>query len=186
MNMIWKHIDDSFLDWMRERYEKRVPFSDYGEYGYKPFFGTLFAVNDLIYVTQISSPKERHANMKQSLDFYKIYHPDDDSLIAVVNLNYMFPAPNSVLEDLEYKNLNKYRSFDDEKEKSKYIDFLRMELQEINKLNLTEAAQKIYQLKYTAPDSRVSLRCFDFKRLEVGCSKYASLLIKSCSPHREK
>jgi len=176
MRLEWKYVDESFLDWLRNNYEKRIPFSDYGDERFKPFFGTLFEVEDLIYVTQITSPKPRHQNMKRALDFYKVYHPDNNGLIAVVNLNFMFPVHKDLVESVIYKNIEKYRSFIDEEEKGKYIDFLRLELKEVNKLKLIDASQKIYKLKYEKPNDKVSLRCFDFKNLEIGCKKYISIL----------
>jgi len=170
MSMQWKNIDEKFLDWLRSNYDNRVPKTNYGADRFKPFFGNLFAVGDLVYVTQISSPKERHAKVKQSLDFYKIYHPDDDELIAVVNLNYMFPVHKMLMRNLKYSEIDKHRNFDSDDEKSKYIDFLRIELKEINKLGLINASQKIYELKYAKPT--VSQRSFDFKILENACLEY--------------
>jgi len=168
----WKNVDERFLGWLRTNYEKRIPVTEYGESGYKPFFGNLFTVGDLVYVTQISSPKTRHIKMKQTLDFYKIYHPKDNSPIAVVNLNYMFPIHKSLLTDLKYSEIDKHRVFTDAEQKSLYIDLLRIELKEINKLSLVNAATNIYKLKYDKPEHSVSLRSFDFKKLERACLEF--------------
>jgi len=111
MNIKWKFPDDNYLNYLRENYEKRIPFSDYGDDKHKPFFGSLFEVGDIIYISQVShAQKGKHDNMKQQLDFYKIYHPDDNRLIAVINLNYMFPIHKSLLTNLEYKDIDKYRN----------------------------------------------------------------------------
>ena len=87
----------------------------------------------------------------------------------------MFPAPKLLVEDLEYKNIDRYRSFKDANEKSKYIDLMRIEIREANKLSLVEASNRLYKLKYEKPNDRVSMRCFDFKQLETGAAKYMSL-----------
>ena len=52
--MDWKVVDEAYLNYLR-CYESRIPFSNYGEDKYKPFFGALFDLDDEIsYITQIS------------------------------------------------------------------------------------------------------------------------------------
>lgn len=69
----WKIVDEEYLNYLRNYYESRIPYSNYGRDKYKPFFGELFRVGDMSYITQISSPKQRHYSMKNSMDFIKIY-----------------------------------------------------------------------------------------------------------------
>ena len=173
----WLIVDEKYLDALRRNVESRIPLSEYGPDKYKPFFGILFEQGELLYVTQISHPQSRHKTLKNSLDFKKIFVPDKDSskadrLIAVVNLNYMFPIHKSLVNDLEYKDIEKYRTFLSLQEKSKYIDLLRTELNIINSLKLEDAAKKIYYLKQTNPENRVAQRCFDFLKLEEYALKY--------------
>ena len=174
MEIQWKIPNEDYLDFLRDNYEGRIPFSDYGEDKYKPFFGSLFELDDIVYISQVSHPQGRHKTMTQQLDFYKIYHPDDGRLIAVVNLNYMFPIHKSLLVDLQYKDIEKYRTFRNDTEKSKYIDLLTNELRQINQLPLIKNSQKIYAIKYNYPNADVSLRSFDFKKLEQGCNEYVN------------
>lgn len=56
-----------------------------------------------------------------------------DRLVAVINLNYMFPIHKSLIKNLEYKDIEKHRTFKTPKEKSQYIDLLTKELAQINK-----------------------------------------------------
>lgn len=165
-------VNEFYLDYLRVNYEPRIPYSDYGEDKYKPFFSPLFENDDLVYITQISHPQERHYKLKQNIDFYKIYHPNDGRLIAIINLNYMFPIHKSLMFDLRYKNIENYRKFKTEEEKSKYIDLLRLELKIINELPLHKNALKIYNMKYEHPEHKVSQRSFDFKKLEEACCIY--------------
>ncbi len=58
----WVIIDEKYLDFLRAA-EPRIPFSDYGTDKYKPFFGVLFEIGDLVYVTQISHAQPRHMNI---------------------------------------------------------------------------------------------------------------------------
>lgn len=164
--MKWIIVDENYLDYLRS-IESRIPKTDYGSDKYKPFFGVLFETNNLYYVTQVSHPQKRHQKMKQQKDFFKLYDPDNPTrLIAVVNLNYMFPIPKEYTHDFEKKKIDTYRTFKSEQAKSKYIDLLDTELKVINSLNLGEKALYNYKLKYDKPQDSLSKRCIDFKDME--------------------
>lgn len=171
--MRWIIISEEYLSYLRSA-EERIPQSDYGKNHIKPFFGVLFETEDCYYVTQVSSAKERHNKMKQNLDFYKLYDKRSNKLLAVVNLNYMFPVPKSETVDLEYARIQNYRDFESDRQRSQYIHFLKIELCLINKLKLDEAAKKLYALKYEYPDNVVSKRCLDYRALEELARKYHS------------
>lgn len=174
--MDWCSIDKDYLNFLRDNGDERIPFSEYfspdGEKRFKPFFTPLFTVSDLVYTTQITSPKPRHYGMKDSQDFIKILKDEedkknpDDILFGVVNLNYMFPVPKEFITTIKYGDIEKYRDFKDEKEKSEYIDLLKKELRKINSSSVKVKAVKVYELKEKAPDSRIAKRCLDFKKLE--------------------
>lgn len=66
--------------------------------------------------------------------FKKIFDKNG-KLICVVNLNYMFPIPTKLIEDVKYKNIDKYRTFKNSSEKSQYISLLKRELSIINSMN---------------------------------------------------
>lgn len=166
----WKIINENYTDYLRDNFEQRIPRTDYGADKLKPFFGELFRIDNLVFVTQVTSPKPRHLKLKESIDFRKIYQ--GGRLISCVNLNYMFPVPDTELSILNYKDIDKYVSFQSEKEKSKYIQLLRYELSFINSLNLEKDAQDLYNRKQFLPNDNVSLRCFDFKALEIAAKKW--------------
>jgi protein AbiQ len=120
--MNWMHVNEDYLIYLRENIEKRIPYSDYGSNKFKPFFGELFRRGSLIYVTQVSSPKERHYAFKESLDFKKIYDPDDrKKLLCVINLNYMFPVPEEERITVAYSQIEQFRTFESFEQKDKYI-----------------------------------------------------------------
>lgn len=173
----WVIIDEKYLDFLRKT-ENRIPFSDYGTDKYKPFFGVLFEIGDLAYVTQISHAQPRHMRMRNAPDFIKIFIPDrnpmnPDRLVAVVNLNYMFPVHKSLVQKLEYKDIEKHRSFQSLQEKSQYIDLLTKELAQINNLSIDTKARKLYEKKKRYPSDAVSQRCIDFCALEPLAEAYA-------------
>lgn len=109
--MYWINVDENFLDYLRS-VESRIPKTEYGNDSYKPFFGILFQKGDLYYVTQISHAQDRHKKLKQQKDFYKIFDPKNTKrLIAVVNLNYMFPIHKSLTSPFEKKKDSYIQSF---------------------------------------------------------------------------
>lgn len=169
--MNWLVIDEEYLNYLRET-EYRIPHSNYGKEKFKPFFGTLFETENFYYVTQISHPQKRHFGMKANVDFKKIYDPTDGHLIAVVNLNYMFPLPKDMFKVLKYKDIHEHRNFENETEKSKYIDLMKKELKVINSMDLSKSALNIYHNKYNDPNSDLSKRCIDFKHLETVAQQY--------------
>ena len=176
----WVVIDEKYLDYLRA-VENRIPFSDYGTDKYKPFFGVLFEIGDLAYVTQVSHAQPRHIQMKNAPDFIKIFIPDrnpanPDRLVAVINLNYMFPIHKTLIENLEYKNIEKHRTFRSLQEKSQYIDLLTKELAQINKLGVDAKAKKLYDKKKRFPSDAVCRRCIDFCAMESLAKTYYTAL----------
>lgn len=172
----WVIIDEKYLDYLRKA-ETRIPFSDYGTNKYKPFFGVLFEIGDLAYVTQISHAQPRHNHLRNAPDFIKVFIPDrnptnPDRLVAVINLNYMFPIHKSLIENLEYKDIEKHRTFQSPQEKSQYIDLLTKELAQINKLNIETKAKKLYEKKKRYPNDSAAQRCIDFCSLEPLAEAY--------------
>ena len=175
----WIIIENEYLDYLRSA-ENRIPNASYGADKIKPFFGVLFEKDGLAYVTQVSHPKERHKKMKSTPDFIKVFFKDNqsnnsaDRLACVVNLNYMFPVPKTEYTELKYKKIEEYRTFENDDEKSKYIDLLKRELSEINKLKVDQKAKNLYKRKTEHPEDPISMRCLDFKELEKLAKGYKS------------
>ena len=172
----WVTVDEKYLDYLRS-FEGKIPNSNYGADKMKPFFGVLFEIGDLAYVTQISHIKPRHLKMKDAPDFRKIYIPGSnpnlpDRPVAVVNLNYMFPIPKALVKPLYYRDIDKHRAFSSKSERTKYVDLLMKEMAAINKIGIEGLAQKLYKTKADFPDAVVSKRCLDFKMLEEKAQVY--------------
>lgn len=169
----WVQIDESYTDYLRENGDSRIPYTDYGADKFKPFFGVLFAVGDLYYVTQVSHPQQKHVGKKNSLVFYKVFDlTDPKHLIAVVHLNYMFPVHKSLVKPLTNNGIRLQVRNLSARQQSKYIDLMRKEMRAINTLSLEEKAMRIYRLKYDSPNYFISQLCLDFKNLERVCRQY--------------
>lgn len=167
--MKWCTIDTDFLNYLKE-HEPKIPDINYGEKKLKPFFTPLFKVGELVYVSQVTSPKPRHFSIKEDLDFIKLFK--GEKLIGVVNLNYMFPVPYDFIVEIEYSTLQNFKKFENEKEKNDYIVLLKKEMREIKEKKIDVVAENLYKLKYTFPNNRVAKRCLDFKFLENKCLEY--------------
>ena len=88
----------------------------------------------------------------------------------------MFPMLTKDVKYLvDYSDINKYRTFINEKEKSNYISLLKYELEEINRKPIGISAKWLYKNKYEKPNSIIAKRCLDFKDLEKGCRKFEEL-----------
>lgn len=168
--MYWCTIKENYIKYLKQ-FEQRIPNINYGKDKLKPFFAPLFKTDGLVYLTQITSPKPRHEKMKNQMDFVK-YFSDKGKLLGAVNLNYMFPVPPEAIIPLTSNNIDTYRTFTSEKEKSQYIKFLQIQMQSIEKLNIDERAIKLYKHCQAKPNDRISLRCFDYTMLEQKCHEY--------------
>ena len=173
--MDWYYINELYLDQLRIC-ENRIPQTNYGNDKWKPFFGILFDTNGLSYVTNISSPKPRHFHMNNDLDFIKVFDSSStpSDLIAVINLNYMFPVPKKYLQKVDYRLLCTLVTGKSPSELSQYWALLQKELRIINSLSLDVKSLNLYNLDDNYPASRYANRSFDFKKLEV-CAKNISV-----------
>lgn len=178
--MDWLVINPKYLDYLREK-EKRIPMTEYGSDKFKPFFGSLFETDNFIYVTQVSSAKDRHLTMKENLDFIKLYHPKNpERLLSVINLNYMFPVPKTETRLINnYKSLDSLRTFKNENDRSKYINLLKIEIKQINNKNISSQAKELYERKALYPNSSIATRCLNYKELEGRAKEWNKVIEQS-------
>lgn len=112
--------------------------------------------------------------MNEDMDFIKIM--ENDRILGVLNLNNMIPIDNENVRILKYKEIDEYRKFKNDKEKSLYISFLSFELGLINDKieKIKSNAIELYNEKLNRPNSKISKRCCNFRLLEEKCKKYKS------------
>ena len=125
----------------------------------RKYVGIVLSINGFDYFAPLSSFKEKHKRLSETLDFIKI------GQYAVINLNNMFPAPTKLcqrinfneIKDLNYKNLlrNEYRII---RQKANLI---------LNNAN------EVYRHKLINDGkSKLSQRCNDFQLLEEKLKEY--------------
>lgn len=130
-----------------------------GQKNSRKYIGVVFNINGFEYFAPLSSFKDKHSKMSDSLDFIKIKN------YAVINLNNMFPVPSS---EQTYVNISAEKNL-------QYRNLLLAEYRYIKSIQdkIRKNAKTLYNIKLkdknTTPLSR---RCNDFSALETACTAY--------------
>lgn len=131
-----------------------------GQQNSRKYIGVVLTINEMNYFAPLSSFKDKHKKMKESLDFIKVKD------YAVINLNNMFPVPKG-----------KYTYVDISKERNKqYKMLLLAEYRFIKSIQekIRKNAKIVYYLKINEKDSSsLTKRCNDFRKLEELCRDYS-------------
>ena len=101
-------VDYKYCDYLR-KYDNKVVYNA-GEKELRPFIGVLFNIGKLEYFAPLSSPKEKHKKLKNTLDLIKI----NNGIYGVINFNNMIPVT-----DKNYEEFDLNKETDDKKEKNK-------------------------------------------------------------------
>ena len=173
--MDWFVVDKNYVSYLK-KFDDRVGQVEYGE-KLKLHIGILIEIADYKYYVPVSSPKEKHNKMSNGLDFHKLVNPEDGTLYAVININNMIPVPDQYVIQLKYNDIENYRTFKNEKEKTNYIYLLQLEKAVIDDINevLCSKAKKLYEKVYINQESTLAKRCCDFKLLEQKCDEWIKL-----------
>ncbi len=164
--MDWYVVDKDYTRYLMQ-FDSHVGYVEYGD-RLKLHIGILFSINKFNYYVPISSPKPKHQKMSNSLDFHKLMDANTGYLYAVLNLNNMLPVPDQCLKQLKYNQIEDYRLFSCQKEKTDYIYLLQKEKQLIDSVQniLQNKAKKLYKKCKENPYSSLALRCCNFSLLE--------------------
>lgn len=122
----------------------------------RKYIGIILRVNDMDYFAPLSSFKDKHKKMKESLDFIKIKD------YAVINLNNMFPIREG---EYTYVDIS-------EEHNVQYRALLLAEYRYIKSIQdrIRKNAKLLYKLKVEGEKSTaLTKRCNDFKTLEQLC-----------------
>ena len=156
-------VNSKYCNYLR-KYDYRVSFNG-NKKKLRPFVGILFEIGKLKYFAPLSSPKLKHLNMKNSIDFYKI----DGGKLGAINLNNMIPIPETEYSrvNIHTKNLTKAEE--------KYKELLKDQLRWINRKGqiLRKKAITLYNKRITNKlPKEICDRCCDFLLLEEKCKEY--------------
>ena len=151
----------SYCDYLRI-YDKNVPVNS-GSKSTRPFVGVVFQINSFQYYAGLASPKPKHQNMKDNIDFIKI----DEGRLGVINLNAMIPIPSCLLTKVDINSVD-----------PKYKILLQNQLSWCNtiqnKTKILKNSDRLYQiLQRDIPNgNHLRSRCCDFIALEQKCLEY--------------
>ena len=156
-------IDSDYCDYLR-KFDNKVAYNK-NEKELRPFIGILFQIENCEYFAPLSSPKPKHKNMKNTLDFFKI----KDGELGAVNFNNMIPVKK---ENYKIIDLNKNTIT---LEELKYQKLLREQLNWLNSnyKQVKNKSFKLYKLYNSGKlPENIKSRCCNFKILEEKCEKY--------------
>ena len=128
----------------------------------RPFVGVVIIVDKHQYCIPLSSPKEKHHNMKNDVDFSRIIV--ENKLIGVLNFNSMIPVNNNVIAKLNIK----ISPLDSIADKS-YKILCAKELNWVQKNQdiIVRKANKLYNMIISGKaNGNLKKRCLDFQILE--------------------
>lgn len=164
------HIDMKYIRDLAQKDDKVISVSPQVGKEYRPFVGIVVICDSKKYCIPLSSPKAKHKNMKNDLDFSKIFDKKG-KLIGVLNFNSMIPVDNSVV-----KRVNLIVSPRDNAEEKYYKELLNDQLDWCNDNAdiIAKKADKLYTIITQTPEKLINLtrRCCDFKKLEAVLAKW--------------
>ena len=139
-------------------YQKHI-FSHKDGKSNRKYIGIVMEINGIKFFAPLSSHKDKHKRMRETVDFIKIKD------YAVINLNNMIPVPSDQIIELD---INK------EKDLS-YRYLLQAESREVNrqKKQIRKNAEIVYSHKiHNGNSTSMAKRTNDFEMLEKLCRKY--------------
>ena len=129
----------------------------------RPFVGIVVICDDKQYCIPLSSPKEKHKSMKNSIDFHRIIDANG-KLIGVLDFNNMIPVRNDVLQKINVKILP-HDSAETRHYKNLVIDQITFCQQ--NQDIIVNKANKLYlMVRKKNVSSLLKRRCLDWDKLE--------------------
>ena len=139
-------------------YQKHI-FSHKDGKSNRKYIGIVVEINGMKYFAPLSSYKDKHKKMRETVDFIKIKD------YAVININTMVPVPEGQywLADIDSVKEPQYKAI------------LHAELREIKKLEnrIRKNAEIVYTHKLRYGNSTLlAKRTNDFKKLEELCKEY--------------
>lgn len=156
-------VDSKYCDYLR-KFDEKVVFNA-GSKELRPFIGILFIVNKLEYFAPLSSPKEKHRKLRNTLDLIKINNGE----YGVINFNNMIPVEKGNYEEFD---LNKKT---EDKTEMKRIMLMNNQLRwlTVNKQEIYTKSRLLYNLyKNNKLPKNVKDRCCNFTLLEEKCKVY--------------
>ena len=146
-------INTGYIDYLASFIPHLFHNKKSGQQNERKYIGIVLEVHNQKYFAPLSSFKAKHKYMNEGLDLIKIKR------LAVINLNNMFPVPQSQIVNFDIKQVKD----------QKYKALLQREYRVITSLEnkICENAGKLYEYEVEKGDSTpLAERCNDFRLLE--------------------
>lgn len=131
------------------------------------FIGIIVLCQKHKYCIPLSSCKPKHINIRDKIDFSKIY--DGDKPIAVLNFNNMIPVEDAQLTPLDIHIKN-----NDSPQLKNYKRLCQKELEwcRRHQYDISNKANVLYDKYVSNEPLSCRNRCLPFLKLEAECAKY--------------
>ena len=151
-------VSEAYVDYLTPHAPHLFRNKQKGQQNSRKYIGVVLHIGDMDYFAPLSSFKDKHRKMSETLDFIKIKN------YSVINLNNMFPVPQGYYF---YVDISKERNL-------KYKSLLLAEYRFIKSIRekIRKNASTLYNLKTKGEPSALTKRCNDFLLLEDLCKKY--------------
>lgn len=130
----------------------------------RPFVGIVFEINNIPYFAPLTSPKQKHKRMKNSLDFLKINHGE----YGTINFNNMLSVPLDECKVIVFKDQDNIA----------YAELLKNQYYwcNTNRSKILKVASNLYHSFINDKlIENVKQRCCDFKYIELKYLEYQAI-----------
>ena len=134
----------------------------------RPFVGIVVICGEQEYCIPLTSPKQKHASMKNDIDFMKLM--DGDKLLGALNFNNMIPVSERFITPIRMQ-----ASANDSPADAHYKKLLSKQLTfcQKNQDAIVRKANKLYTMVTSEKANHfLKKRCCDFRKLESVLKKY--------------
>ncbi|HML05079.1 MAG TPA: type III toxin-antitoxin system ToxN/AbiQ family toxin [Methanobacterium sp.] len=145
-------IKDDYINYMYS-FDSNVYYNKNEQ---RPYLGILLCVNDFNYYAPLSSPKEKHEKMKESIKYEKVC----DGRLGLVNLSNMLPVLDSVII-----------KFDINQSENKNLYLSQLRYFKKNYTKIQKKANKLYSL-VTSGNKGLMVNCCNYLLLEKKLLEY--------------
>lgn len=154
-------INEKYIKYISQ-FDKKISIS-YDEKARRPFIGIVLEVNGVLYFAPFTSPKEKHINMKNTIDFLKI----DEGRLGAINFNNMIPIPIEECVKIDVGNEK------DENYKMLLYKQIKWCNEKQNATIILRKAENLYKKVCCRKlPQRIIDRCCNFKILEKKSQQY--------------
>lgn len=165
-------ISEEYINFLR-KFDKRVmsPKAEDREHTRK-YIGIILDIKGFKYFVPLSSYKDNHDNFNERIDFIKVMEKNAETKYhkyAVLYMNNMIPVPDCAIIEFDFDDI------EDEAYRGLLIREYLVCVETEKSKQIRDSARQVYNTKVNIPTNKLSVRCCDFKLLEIKSLEYAQI-----------